>query len=206
MKYLDRARSRRFGCQDLRSTCANDLCNKHACALFSLTQTSSSTALFIMTSELNQEKADAFENHIFGMVTGNMVLTTIRLGHELGIYAELAKNGPRTSTDLAAACSISPRYAYEWSLHATANGILEYDANKDAFSLPPKHAVLMDTNEGIISIIVGLVENTPYQYPLLKLAYETDGGIFWGDQRGMRQASKLFSSRSTNNSCLDGLT
>jgi 2-polyprenyl-3-methyl-5-hydroxy-6-metoxy-1,4-benzoquinol methylase len=138
----------------------------------------------------NQSKADAFKESMYGVVTSAMLLTTIRLGHELGIFHELNKNGPATTTDLAKRLEMSPRYTFEWCLHAAASGILEYDEDIDKFALPPEHATIMDSGEGIISVMSGLVENISYQYPLLKLAYKTDGGIFWGDMRGMSEGLK----------------
>jgi len=140
----------------------------------------------------DQAKADAFKNNMFGVITSSMLITTIRLGHELGIFRWLTANGPASTNDLARKLGLSPRYAYEWCLHAAANGILEYDENKDTFALPPEHADIMDSDEGFMPMICGLVENISYQYPLLKIAYQTDGGVFWGDMRGMAEACKGF--------------
>ena len=140
----------------------------------------------------DQAKADAFKNNMFGVMTSSMLMTTIRLGHELGIFQELNKNGAATSDDLAKRTELSPRHIYEWCLHATANGILEYDETNDTFALPAEHAAIMDSDEGIMPMICGLVENISYQYPLLKMAYQSDGGVFWGDMRGFAQACRGF--------------
>ena len=140
----------------------------------------------------DQAKADAFKNSMFGVVTSSMLMTTIRLGHELGLFRELNDNGPATANDLAKRTELSPRHTFEWCLHAAANGILEYDETNDTFALPPEHATIMDSDEGLMSMMCGLVENISYQYPLLKLAYQTDGGVFWGDMRGFADACKGF--------------
>ena len=146
-----------------------------------------------MTTNYDQTKADAFKNSIFGVITGSLLLTTIRLGHELGLFRELAKNGPTTSNDLAKRTELSPRYIYEWCLHAAANGVLEYNETDDTFALPPEHATMMNSDEGLMPMICGLVENISNQYPLLKLAYQSDGGVFWGDMRGIADAGNGFS-------------
>ena len=144
------------------------------------------------TTNYDQAKADAFKNSMFGVITGSMLMTTIRLGHELGLFRELAKNGPATSNELAKRTDLSPRHTYEWCLHAAANGVLEYNETDDTFALPPEHATIMDSDEGLMPMICGLVENISYQYPLLKLAYQSDGGVFWGDMRGFADACKGF--------------
>jgi SAM-dependent methyltransferase len=146
----------------------------------------------IMTTNYDQAKADAFKNRMFGTIATSMLMTTIRLGHELGLFRELVKNGPATSSDLAKRTELSSRHTYEWCLHAAANGVLEYNETNDTFSLPPEHATIMDSDEGLMPMICGLVENISYQYPLLKLAYQSDGGIFWGDMRGITEACKGF--------------
>ena len=145
-----------------------------------------------MTTVYYQAKADAFKNSMFGVITGSMLMTTIRLGHELGLFRELVKNGPATSSELAKRTNLSPRHTYEWCLHAAANDILEYNETDDTFALPPEHATIMDSDEGLMPMICGLVENISYQYPLLKLAYQSDGGVFWGDMRGIANACKGF--------------
>jgi SAM-dependent methyltransferase len=140
----------------------------------------------------DQAKADAFKNSMFGAITGSMLMTTIRLGHELGLFRDLVKSGPATSSELAKRTELSSRHTYEWCLHAAANGVLEYNEMDDTFALPPEHATIMDSDEGLMAIICGLVENISYQYPLLKLAYQSDGGVFWGDMRGFSDACKGF--------------
>ena len=145
-----------------------------------------------MMTTFDQAKADAFKNSMFGVIINSMLMTTIRLGHELGLFRELNDNGPATANDLAKRTELSPRHTFEWCLHAAANGILEYDETNDTFALPPEHATIMDSDEGLMSMMCGLVENISYQYPLLKLAYQTDGGVFWGDMRGFADACKGF--------------
>ena len=144
-------------------------------------------------TSFDPEKAEAFKNNIMGVITSAFLATTLRLGHELGIFHDLNVNGPATTTALAERLELSPRYTYEWCLNAAANGVIHYDDATDMFSLPPEHATILDCgDEGLISVICGLTENISHQYPLLKLVYKTDGGIFWGDMKGMRQSAKGF--------------
>jgi hypothetical protein len=75
-------------------------------------------------------------------------------------------------------------------LHDAVNKILEYDEDTDTLALPPDHAAIMDSDEGLMSIMCGLTENISYPYPLLKLAFITDGGIWWGGMRGVADMRK----------------
>ena len=116
----------------------------------------------------------------------------IHTGKELGIFKALQAQGPTTSTDLAASLKLSPRYMYEWCLQLAANEFLVYDADTDTFALPPEHAIILCEDTGLMGIVGALSSGISYQYPMLKLAFETNGGIFWGDMKGMMQGARSF--------------
>ena len=71
-----------------------------------------------------------------GMTTS--ILASI--GDRLGLFKDLAANGPATSAELAARTAIDERYAREWLGGMAASGYLEYDPAAGTFTLPPEHA------------------------------------------------------------------
>jgi hypothetical protein len=142
---------------------------------------------------MDDNKVTDFRTKMFGLCGGVITLTMARLGKELGLFEALQQQSSgMTSADLANHLKLSPRHTYEWCLQMTGSGFLEYVEATDKFILPPEHASILCTDEGIAAMIPALVENTSYQYPLLKLAYESNGGIFWGDMRGMTTSTKMF--------------
>ena len=61
------------------------------------------------------------------------------LGDRLGLFKDLAANGPATSGELAARTGIDKRYARAWLYALTSAGYLEYDPVNQSFTLPPEH-------------------------------------------------------------------
>jgi hypothetical protein len=56
-------------------------------------------------------------------------LFSIYLGKELGLYAAMASGAPVTSTELAAAARIAPRYAREWLEQQAVAGLLRLESS-----------------------------------------------------------------------------
>jgi hypothetical protein len=97
---------------------------------------------------LDQEKARAFLGQVFGDLTGltNTVLASI--GDRLGLFKDLAANGPATSQALAARTGVDERYAREWLRGMASASYLTYDADSGRFTLPPEHALTLADEGG----------------------------------------------------------
>lgn len=85
--------------------------------------------------------------------TAALELFGLYLGDRLGLYAALRGAPPVTAGELAARCSIHPRYAREWLEQQAVAGVLEVaeegDAETRRFRLPEAHAgVLADPADG----------------------------------------------------------
>lgn len=84
--------------------------------------------------------------------TAALELFGLYLGDRLGLYAALRDAPPVTAGELAARCSIHPRYAREWLEQQAVAGVLEVaeegDAETRRFRLPAAHAgVLADPTD-----------------------------------------------------------
>src|SRR5258708_38127509 len=88
---------------------------------------------------IDQAKADAFVGKVLGDTAALAVTVMSSIGDRLGLFKNLAEQGPATSEELAERARINERYAREW-LGATASaGYLEYDPARRRFTLPPEH-------------------------------------------------------------------
>lgn len=94
-----------------------------------------------MTTQPNvdQAKAEAFVGKVLGDTSGMTVTVLAAIGDRLGLFKDLAANGPATSAQLAARTSINERYAREWLGGMTSAEYLEYDPATSRFTLPPEH-------------------------------------------------------------------
>jgi 2-polyprenyl-3-methyl-5-hydroxy-6-metoxy-1,4-benzoquinol methylase len=89
------------------------------------------------TATVDHARAEEFLGQVIGDFAGAMTTIQTVIGDRLGLFAELAGNGPATSDELAARAGIDERYAREW-LHALhAAGYLEHDGER--FVLPDAH-------------------------------------------------------------------
>ena len=72
--------------------------------------------------------------------TVNAALVVI--GDRLGLYRELASNGPLSSAELAERTGTSERYVREWLGAQAASGWVDYDAAGDRYSMSTEQALM----------------------------------------------------------------
>ena len=71
-------------------------------------------------------------------VSGSLVV----LGDRIGIYRALAKAGPSTNEELAAASGLDARYLREWLSNQAASGYVSYDPASKRFHLSPEQVAV----------------------------------------------------------------
>jgi 2-polyprenyl-3-methyl-5-hydroxy-6-metoxy-1,4-benzoquinol methylase len=91
------------------------------------------------TSNIDQEKAEEFVGKVLGDASGLTATLLAGIGDRLGLFKDLAANGPATSAELADRVGINERYAREWLGGMTSAGYLAYDSASGRFALPPEH-------------------------------------------------------------------
>jgi SAM-dependent methyltransferase len=90
------------------------------------------------------DKLRDYAKLVFGSLGGAMTSSMIYLGDHMGLYRELADNGPATSAELADRTGLDERWLREWLFQQGAAGVLEHSVG-DRFALSPEgRAVLAD--------------------------------------------------------------
>jgi SAM-dependent methyltransferase len=138
-----------------------------------------------MTSTSDQR--DALINRLFQATLGTWDLLAVYLGDKLGLYRILA-NGPRTSTELAAATGTHERYVREWLEQQASSEILDVDdADADAadrrYGLPLGHAeaLLDESSLNYIAPIAQLVVACTGPLEALLQAFRNGDGVPYAD-------------------------
>ena len=72
----------------------------------------------------------------------------ISIGHQTGLLDTVARVGPATSAQIAAAADLSERYVREWLGGMTAGRILDYDAAAQTYALPQHRAGVLTRAAG----------------------------------------------------------
>lgn len=130
-------------------------------------------------SQLDLAKQEAFVGRVIGDVSATMSTLLATIGDRLGLFKDLAQNGPSTSDELAARAQVQERYAREW-LGGMANaGYLEYEPTNGRFRLPAEHSAALAQEDGpffcggfygMLPAMVGILD------PLTK-AFREGGGV-----------------------------
>jgi len=96
----------------------------------------------------NQPKEEAFVHKVLGDTSATMTTLLASIGDRLGLFKDLAANGPGTSAELARRTGTNERYVREWLGGMTTSGYLEYDPPSRRFSLPAEHAAAVAAEGG----------------------------------------------------------
>jgi 2-polyprenyl-3-methyl-5-hydroxy-6-metoxy-1,4-benzoquinol methylase len=97
---------------------------------------------------LDRAKMEAFVHKVLGDTSAAMTTTLAALGDRLGLFKDLAANGPATSAELATRTGINARYAREWLGGMASAGYLAYDPTSQRFTLPAEHALALAQEGG----------------------------------------------------------
>src|SRR6266851_7344272 len=92
---------------------------------------------------IDQAKADAFVGKVLGDTAALAVTVMSSIGDRLGLFKNLAEQGPATSAELASRTNLNERYLREWLGGMATAGYLNYDGTKKRFTLPAEHAAVL---------------------------------------------------------------
>jgi SAM-dependent methyltransferase len=102
----------------------------------------------VASRPFDQARADAFVGKVVGDTVGLATTAMASAGDRLGLFKNLASNGPSTSAELAVRTGTHERYVREW-LGAMANaGYLEYEPTSRRYTLPAEHAPVLAQETG----------------------------------------------------------
>jgi SAM-dependent methyltransferase len=97
---------------------------------------------------IDQTKQEAFVQKVLGDTSATMTTLLASIGDRLGLFKDLAANGPGTSEEVARRTGTSERYVREWLGGMAAAGYVEYDAPTCRFSLPAEHVAALAAEGG----------------------------------------------------------
>ena len=132
---------------------------------------------------VDEAKLEEFMGRMAGYMTGGAACFGIWLGDELGLYSGLAENGPRSADDLAAAAGCNPRLTREWLDGQVAAGLVEYNAEADAYSLSAEGTMVLadDTSPVFTARGMNTFGSMFRDMEKIKAAFTGDGALAWGD-------------------------
>lgn len=136
-----------------------------------------------MTTTIDQGRLEQFMGQAVNDMGAAITAAMIVVGDKLGLYRAMAGAGPLTVGEVARRAGTAERYTREWLLNQAASGILEYDAGRATFSLPPEQALALadEDSEVFIPGAFQVIASVFKDYERLCNAFQTGEGIPWGD-------------------------
>ena len=107
------------------------------------------------STEVDEQKLEQFMGQAVTDMGAAMNGALVMIGGELGIWEAMAGQGPLTSAQIAERSSVEERYVREWASAQAASGYLEYDADADAFTLPPEQAMALADPDSPVYVVGG---------------------------------------------------
>jgi ubiquinone/menaquinone biosynthesis C-methylase UbiE len=100
------------------------------------------------STDIDQSKVESFMKKVAQDTSGLAVTVMAALGDRLGLFKDLAVNGPTISPNFATRTGINQYYAKEWLAGMTSAGYLKYDPSSEMFRLPLEHRPVLSQEEG----------------------------------------------------------
>ena len=131
--------------------------------------------------EPNPEKLNELVGKLLNDIGASLSGASVLLGDRLGLYKAMADGKSVTPSDLAKKTKLHERYVREWMSGQAASGYIDYDSEKDAFSLSPEQAMAF-AEEGSPAFFAGafdVVQSTYLDEPKVADAFRTGKGVGW---------------------------
>jgi len=131
--------------------------------------------------EPNSDKLNELVGKLVGDLGAAIAGASILLGDRLGLYKAMADGAPVTSSELAKKTGLHERYVREWLSGQAASGYIDYDSEKNAFSLSSEQAMAF-AEEGSPAFFAGafdVVQATYLDEPKVAEAFRTGKGVGW---------------------------
>jgi 2-polyprenyl-3-methyl-5-hydroxy-6-metoxy-1,4-benzoquinol methylase len=97
----------------------------------------------LVRQPINEEKADAFAGQMLDTLNKAALALMISIGHQTYLFDKLAGLQPSTSEEIALAAGLNERYVREWLGAMVTGRIVEYDKERQTYSLPVEHAAFL---------------------------------------------------------------
>ena len=128
---------------------------------------------------LDQTKVEEFVGKVLGDTSAALTTTLAALGDRLGLFKDLAENGPATSPEFAARTGINERYAREWLGGIASAGYIDYDPGSRRFTLPPEHVPALAEENGAMFFggVYQMIPAMAAQLDQLATYFRQGGGV-----------------------------
>jgi SAM-dependent methyltransferase len=132
-------------------------------------------------TEIDPEKLEAFMGQAVTDMGAVISAPLFVIGERLGLYKAMAGAGPLTSQEVAERAGVAERSVREWLRNQAAGGYVTYDAEADAYELPPEQAMALADEESPFYLLGAyeLITSLYADEDKILDAFKTGGGMGW---------------------------
>lgn len=132
-------------------------------------------------SAIAQEKVDAFVGQVVNDIAAAYSGVMTKVGHSLGLYKTMARNGSLSAAELADQSGTNERYVLEWLNNQAAGGYVDYDPVQGKYKLPAEHVPVLANEDSPVFLAGGLGGLTAIYKIEERLveAFKSGQGIGW---------------------------
>jgi SAM-dependent methyltransferase len=96
----------------------------------------------------DQDKSDTFLDRMVGMMNESSLSLIVSIGYKTGLFDVMGKMAPGASSDIAETAVLNERYVREWLGAMVTGKIVDYDPERQHYSLPAEHAAWLTREVG----------------------------------------------------------
>jgi ubiquinone/menaquinone biosynthesis C-methylase UbiE len=99
-------------------------------------------------SKLDEGKSKEFGGRVLNMLNDSFLGFMLSIGHQTGLLDKMSRMPPAKSEEIAQRAELQERYVREWLGAMVTGRIVEYDPQRQTYSLPPEHAAFITRAAG----------------------------------------------------------
>jgi 2-polyprenyl-3-methyl-5-hydroxy-6-metoxy-1,4-benzoquinol methylase len=88
----------------------------------------------------DEKKAEKFSESLVAMINGGALALMLSIGHRARLFDAMENQPPLSMEEIANRADLNERYVREWLGAMATGGVVEYDAARNTYYLPPEHA------------------------------------------------------------------
>jgi 2-polyprenyl-3-methyl-5-hydroxy-6-metoxy-1,4-benzoquinol methylase len=100
------------------------------------------------TEQLDEARTEAFAERMLDALNAASITLMTSVGYRTGLFDAMAELAPSTSEQIAELAGLDERYVREWLGAMVTGEVVEYDARKRTYRLPPEHAASLTRAAG----------------------------------------------------------
>jgi SAM-dependent methyltransferase len=132
---------------------------------------------------LDESSAAEFAENTAACLNSGAVVIMMSIGHRAGLFDVMAELPPSTSSQIADRAGLAERYVREWLAVMVVGGVVVYDPDTRAYTLPREHAASLTREAplGNLAVYAQHVALMGAMQDRILECFETGDGLEYGD-------------------------